>query len=160
LATQAGLTVARAEPEHLPAILELWKELMDYHAPFDPLFTRADDGEQTFASHLRDLIASPDALVVVALDGGDVVGYAMASIGSYPPVFVRKRYGSISDMAVRAGRRRRGSGERMLDHLIAWFRERRLDRIEVRVAAANAVGAAFWSKHGFAPYMQTMSREV
>jgi ribosomal protein S18 acetylase RimI-like enzyme len=155
------MLIRNAEPADVPAIVELWKELMDFHSPFNELWKRSHDGPARFRALLeRRLAEAEHALLLVAVEGGEIVGFTLSNIAEYPPVFVRKHFGSLSDLAVKAGHRRQGIGENLLEANLAWFRDRGMDRVEVRVAAGNEIGQAFWRKHGFADYMNTLYRDL
>lgn len=146
----------QAENTHIPAILGLWKELMDFHKDIDPLFTRSADGHVSMEEHIQELIQSEEAQVLVALDRTRVVAYSIAEILARPPVFQHRAFGAISDLAVTSEYRRKGIGEKMLQKMIKWFELHDLDRIELRVASRNEVGYAFWRKHGFQDYMHVL----
>lgn len=168
--------ILRAGEEHIPAIIEIWKEFMDFHRERDPFFSRREDGHANFEKFLDERMASPDSLVLVAIDdsealrasslegrshsGGKVVAYSIALVASYPPVFERRNYGHLSDIAVLKGYRRRGIGERMLAEIRKFFAERGITRIELRVASGNDIGVAFWRKMGFREFVQVMYMEI
>ena len=40
------MEVVRALKSDIPAILEIWKELMDFHLPFDSRYTLSDGGRR------------------------------------------------------------------------------------------------------------------
>ena len=92
--------IAVARDSHTPGIVEVWKEFMDFHRDIDPHFTLAEDGHVHFEKRVQDLMASDDGLVLVALDGAQVVGYSLSDIKRYPPVVAGDTYGHINDMAV------------------------------------------------------------
>ena len=154
------MSVLEADPTHIPSVLELWKELMTFHEPFDSLFEMSQGAEKSMASHLEKLIAGKDSLVLIAIEDDGIVGYTIAQIASYPPVFVRQKYGRISDMAVRQLSRRRRHGELMLDKTIAWFHEQGVDRVELRVVSKNLVAYSFWKKHGFTDYIHELYKDI
>jgi ribosomal protein S18 acetylase RimI-like enzyme len=62
-------------------------------------------------------------------------------------------------MGVSAAHRRHGIGERMLAQTSRWFGSRGVRRMELSVAAGNAIGNAFWRKHGFRDHMHRLVRE-
>ncbi len=39
------MNVTAARDEHIPQIVELWKDLMELHKRFDPFFSRCADGD-------------------------------------------------------------------------------------------------------------------
>ena len=154
------MSVLEADSAHIPSLLELWKELMTFHEPFDSLFTMSESAVESMASHLERVISAEDYLVLIAQEGDSIVGYTIAQIASHPPVFVKPRHGLISDMAVAQASRRLGHGESMLERSIAWFHEHGVDRVELRVAAKNSVANSFWEKHGFNDYMHELYKQI
>lgn len=152
--------VFEADSADIPAILDLWVELMRFHQPFDPLFTLARGAEQSMEKHLGNLLDAEDAIVLVAKDGHETIGYTIAQTGAYPPVFVKKKRGVISDMAVGQKHRGKGGGKMMLAKTEGWFHERGIDRVELRVAFRNSIGHSFWRKHGFAEFTYEMYKEI
>jgi GNAT superfamily N-acetyltransferase len=151
--------IIHAQSAHIPAIIELWKEFMDYHMAIDPLFTRSDEGGKRFGNLIAELLDSDKVLVLTAIDERTVVGYAIAEVAMRPPVFRERRYGIISDMAVRSSYRRRGIGKQMLMEIYEWFHSKSIQRIELRVVTENEIGYSFWKKHGFMEYMHVLYLE-
>lgn len=150
------MEITEATDNHIPEILDIWKEFMDFHKDIDPRFARSENGHLNFEKHLRDVIGSEDAQALIALDKSHVVGYSIAEIGKDPPVFERQTHGLISDMAVKSNYRRQGIGAQMLSEIYKWFESRKIYRIELSVAARNQVGYSFWKKHGFRDYMHRL----
>jgi len=150
------MEIITAQDHHILSIVEIWKELMDYHAALDPFLTRRLNGHLHFECFLREMMSSPDALVLAALARDSVLGYSISRISKYPPVFVNETYGYICDMAVREAYRRKGIGQRMLASIFEWFESRGITRIELRAVAANTPGCSFWKKMGFEIFSHTM----
>jgi len=154
------ITITRATAEHVPAIRELWKEFMDFHASRNPHYTRSDDGDALFADYVRGLLADDDARVLVAVDGARVLGYALGKIDQLSPGFRRRRYGLIADVAVTASARRAGLGARFDEALRAWFREKDVRRVQLRASSDNEVSLAFWRARGYRPVTVTLGIDL
>ncbi len=150
------MEIITATEKHIPEIVELWKEFMDHHKDIDPRFPTRKDAPSNWEKHLRDLMKSQDNQILVALDRGYIVGYSIAQISRYAPLWERETYGVIDSMAVQSDYHRKGIGERMLAKIYEWFESRKIDRIELSVAARNQVGYSFWKKHGFQDYMHDL----
>ena len=146
------MEIIAATDNHVNEIVELWKEFEDYHGKLDPYFSTKEDGHTIFEKHIRERIESEDALVLVALDGENVVGSSIARIDKYPPVYKNETYGYVGFMAVTHNCRRKGIGEQMLDEIFKWFKLRGIHRVELKVRVKNKLGYAFWKKHGFRDY--------
>ncbi|MBU7032124.1 MAG: GNAT family N-acetyltransferase [Theionarchaea archaeon] len=147
-----NLSIEPATHEHVCDILEIWKELMDFHKALDPLFSRSSSGHIHMGTYIHDLIDQEDTQVYVAIQEGTVVGYAISQIRQRPPVFEESTYGIISDLAVTASCRRKGIGGALVDAMFEWFRRQGVERIELQVASRNEVAYSFWKKHGFADF--------
>jgi len=146
------MEIILAIDSHIPEITELWKEFMDFHKDIDPRFPIRGDAPLELEKHLRELMKSEDALILVAFDGNHMVGFSISLINRYAPIWKREFYGAIDSIAVKSEYRRKGIGEQMLAKIFGWFESRNIDRIEISVAAKNQVGYTFWKKHGFQDY--------
>ena len=58
------IEIVKAQEKHLDAIVEIWKEFMDYHKLLHPLFSREADSHLKFRDFVVDLISRADALVL------------------------------------------------------------------------------------------------
>jgi ribosomal protein S18 acetylase RimI-like enzyme len=154
------MLIRDAGPGDLDAILEIWKEHMDFHRERNEFFTRSADGHVRFAEFVLKNIDNPDWLVLVAADDKRVVGYSMATIMDYPPVFEIKKYGFIQDAAVSRAHRRRSIGTKLFEKMHTWFKERGVSRIELQALSNNEVSQAFWRKLGFMDYLHRLWRGV
>jgi ribosomal protein S18 acetylase RimI-like enzyme len=155
-----NITIRKATAEDVPAIVELWKELIDFHKECDRLFSRSENGHKAFTDWITGHISSDTSCVFVAEAGMDIVGYCLAIVEKYPPVLEIKKYGLIQDIAVTGAYRRGGIGERLLKEAKGFFREKGLRRIETRVAINNKLSTGFWAKMGFKPYLETAFMEI
>ena len=152
------IEIVKAQEKHLDAIVEIWKEFMDYHKLLHPLFSREADSHLKFRDFVVDLISRADALVLAALDDDKVIGYTLLVIEAYPPVFTEKKFGHLYDMAVTEEYRRKGVGEMMMKKAEEWCREKELKRMELLVLSENPIGYNFWRKQGFGEYMKKMAK--
>jgi len=148
-----------AKDKHIPEIIELWKEVMDIHKNIDTHWSRREDGHIIYEKLLRESLASEDAIVLVAVEKGQIIGYSRSWIGKPPPTLEQDVYGFISDMAVTAEYHRMGTGKLLLDKTLEWFYSRNINRIELSVAARNLTGYSFWKKHGFQDYSHRLYLE-
>ncbi|OFW57369.1 MAG: hypothetical protein A2W01_06945 [Candidatus Solincola sediminis] len=146
------LKVIPAEESHIPQVIELWKELMDFHRGLDGFYSRKKDGEISFRNYMEKCIMASDCLALVAIESDEVAGYSISTMSKHPPVLEIESYGLISDMAVKAEHRRQGIGSAMLMETLDWFASSGVDRIELHAAATNPIGNSFWIKHGFKDY--------
>jgi ribosomal protein S18 acetylase RimI-like enzyme len=48
----------------------------------------------------------------------------------------------------------------MVVEILAWFRSKGVERVELTTTAQNAVASSFWQKQGFKIYMHRLYREI
>ncbi len=154
------IRILKLREEHLPGLIEVWKEFMDFHSDINPHFRRGKTGDVAFRKYLRDIMTSPETVVFVAVDGKKMVGYALLQIRTPPPVYDTATFGLLSDMAVAGEYRRQGIGEKLLKRSLAWFRSKGVTWIELSVITGNEVGGSFWAKHGFKELMRRLYLEM
>ena len=150
------IEIVPAEDSHIPAILTLWEEFMDFHKDIDPRFPLNDDAVSLFNNHLKTKLDRKESLVLTAVDNGIPIAFAIAEISTYPPIFQRETCGIIDSIVVSADSRRKGIGEKILSGIFEWFDSFNVHRIELSVAAQNQVGYSFWRKHGFKDYVHRL----
>lgn len=148
--------IKEAKKKHIPEIIEIWKEFMDFHRDIDPFFARRENAHRKAKQYLRESIRSRKSQVLIALDNRKVVAYSLSRIAEYPPVFKQSTFGFISDMAVKQNYQRQGIGKYLLEETKNWLTEQGVQRVELEVASKNEVGKSFWAKHGFREYKSIM----
>lgn len=153
------IEITAATEEHVPAVVGLWHEMMTFHVGLNPFYTLGSDARERAEECLRANMASPDSLVLVALDGKTVAAFCLCFIAAHPPVFPVREYGLISDFAVTERYRRRGIGTMLVGRVREWFSARGIGRIELHVSTFNTVGRPFWEKQGFTEYEALMCLE-
>ncbi len=145
------IEVHQANPSEIDTLIELEGDLFvedaGQHDPFaDPTWP-AREGRKD----LEDLIASPDAIVLTAVRPDDIVGllvgYAQKSSPTRQPV----EYAVLRTMFVTDSARGQGVGSALIDHFVAWARERGCVEAHVDHYAANTRAASLYQRHGFRP---------
>jgi GNAT superfamily N-acetyltransferase len=154
------VTIRKAVAEDVSSIVELWKELMDFHKERDRIFSRSATGHEAIADFVTGHISGETSCVLVAEVDKNLVGYCLAFIKKYPPVLEMLEYGLVEDLGVTKRYQRRRIGERLLKEVQNWFSEKGVHRIEARVAKCNKSATEFWAKMGFSPYLETVFLEI
>lgn len=159
--------IRRAVATDVDGVTALWIDLTLHHARLDPLFAlrrgAEDEVRRIVGAQLRD----PDrtAIFVAALlpeadTRSTLAGFCTVRVDAAPPIHPETQRAEITDLAVRAGARREGLGTALVDAAYAWLRGRSVERVEVRVASANAEGQAFWRARGFTDLMDVLHQRL
>ena len=152
--------IRKAVAEDVLPIVELWKELMDFHKERDKIFSRSVTGHERFADYLTGHISKENSCLFVAESGEDIVGYCLVYIEKYPPVIELKEYCLVQDIAITERYRRKGIGKRFLKEAQRWYCEKGIHRVEARVSTYNKAARGFWAEMGFKPYLETVFMET
>ncbi len=155
------MEIIRTDERHVSDIGALWLEFMRFHQEIDPIFAPRDGAVTGFEENeVRRLIRSENGLVLVALDEGRVVGYALSEVRGPKEGYKLEKHGAIDNVAVMASYRRRGVGDKLVREILTWFQSRDVDRVELEVLAQNQVGYSFWRRHGFTDYRHRLFRRI
>jgi ribosomal protein S18 acetylase RimI-like enzyme len=153
-------SLRRAGPADLPRLTELWIEIATHHTPLDPLFTLRPGAEPEVQRLFTALFDDPDAAVFVWEAPGDLLGFCAVRIDRAPPILREARRAEITDLGVSTAARRGGIGRELAAAAFAWVKDRGIERVEVRVAARNREGQAFWRSLGFDDLMHILHRPL
>ncbi len=139
-----------AEANDAARIGEMWAEMVQHHAEFDPATFRAtENGADLYAQSIRDRLGDPTARVLVAENGGEVVGYVSGIIADITTeLFLPLRCGFLADIYVSQAYRRKGLGRELVERLCLWFRDQEVAHYEWHVSAKNRAALAFWRALG------------
>jgi ribosomal protein S18 acetylase RimI-like enzyme len=158
--TGPGASLRRAESADLSELAGLWLDVTRHHSGIDPLFTlRAGAGPEV--SRLLDAqLSDPNTAIFVWESPGRLLGFCTVRVDRAPPILEETVRAEITDLGVRADARRRGIGGALADAALAWARAGGTRRVEVRVAADNREGQAFWRALGFGDLMDVLQRRL
>ncbi len=140
------------------AISLISREIQALHAAALPWHFRPDSDETFSPAELSELLEQPNNLILIAEADSVPAGYAYA-------VFVRRiettltyyhRQLYLHHIGVTAAQRRKGIGTALIAALRAAGKERSVDMLAVDVWRFNAEARAFYRRHGFESYNETM----
>jgi ribosomal protein S18 acetylase RimI-like enzyme len=159
-----GLVIRQGRPDDLQEVLRLWVQMVDAHAALDArLRMRTDaEGQEGMRTYLQGCLEGGDSRLFVAEVVGHpgLAGYLLGYIRPISPLVVPPTCGYITDLCVDEPLRRQGIGRELFRAAREWFLERGQTQVRLSVAAANAVGQAFWRAMGFQELMLQMAMEL
>jgi ribosomal protein S18 acetylase RimI-like enzyme len=150
------MQVIKAEQMHVDAIVEIWKDFMDYHKDLNPIFARSNAGHETFKEFLQQEIENEDSFAAVSVENEEVIGYILAKKSGRPPCFEKTDFCFITDIMIKEQYRKKGYGKKLIDAVTKWAKEKGLDRIELQVVPSNDLAYAFYHKLGFTDMLHTL----
>jgi GNAT superfamily N-acetyltransferase len=139
----------------------LWTALSAHHGQIDPIFEMRAGADLEIRRMVDAMLRDPDGAVFVGESmPGNLLGFCAVRVDRAPPILVERDRAEITDLLVRPPARRRGLGRSLVERANAWVRQQGLERCEVRVAAGNGEGQAFWRAMGFADLMNVLQRRL
>ena len=154
--------IRRANPADLPAIGRLGALLVRTHHDFDTrrFVAATRQTESGYASFLGSQLQEPKVIVLVAEQGGEVVGYAYAGVEGRDWMALRGPAGALYDIIVDPERRRHGVGRMLLDATVDALKLGGVSQIVLSTAEQNAAAQRLFASAGFRRTMIEMTRDL
>ena len=155
------ITVRPATPADQDALGRYGAALMRQHHDSDPKrFITVEHPEAGYGRFLVSQIANPDAVVLVADQGGQVLGYVFADIEGTSWMDLRGPCGLIHDIYVDAGARQQGAGRALLQAAIDWIRSKGMRQIVLFSKTRNVSAQRLFESIGFRDTMVEMTMDL
>ena len=144
--------VRRAQQADGAAIAAIAQEVHTMHAGALPEVFQPPGAAVATAADFARLAGAAGHLLLVALDGEGIVGYAHAEIQRHDATSYKRSSARlhVHAMGVASARRDRGIGAALLAALRAEARRESLDGLSLEVYAFNEAARRFYERAGFA----------
>ncbi|MBP5214952.1 MAG: GNAT family N-acetyltransferase [Alphaproteobacteria bacterium] len=145
-------------PEDLPQVLEICREVRDYHIEIlNGYFKPQDDNSEKipFLKSLED----EKYIALVAEENGAVIGYLSAEKRE-APYLVESRLAHIANFGVKKAFQSRGVGRKLMDTFYGICQQAGIDEIRLGVFNKNKQAYRFYQKYGFEEFEQRMHVKV
>ena len=133
-----NITIRPACSEDIPDLCDLLSDLFAREIDFEP-----DERRQTRGLNLLVHDQSGRSLVLVAASRDEIIG--MCTVQTLISTAEGGPVGLVEDVIVRADRRGRGIGARLLTEAIVWSKTRNLIRLQLLADRANGPALAFYT---------------
>ena len=147
-----GPDIAQISVAQLAELEPLWRSLHRHHRATAAVPVLADDdlSWQRRSDWYRSMLATGQAFVLVARDGGAAIGYAYVHIrpGDDDTWPVGAHMAELVSLAVAPDQRSRGIGTALMDAVDAELERRGIHDLEVAVMAGNDRAVAFYQRRG------------
>ena len=146
-------------------VAALMAELQDFEAALDssrPPGTRIAKRHFEF---LLDCCARQQGSVYLAVDAGEVLGFAVVLIeheddGDLHLHAPYKTYGQVTDLVVKEGHRGRGVAARLMAKAESHVQALGITTVRVTALATNGPARDFYAKAGYRPFEVTLLKEL
>ena len=149
-----------AAARDLDALALLYQALLEHHAALEPAFALRPGAGGRLAAVLARMLRDDDSAVFVWEEDGRIEGFSAVRIERGPGLLAEDVRTEITELGVRPERRRRGIGRALVQAACEWAAARSAKRVEVRVAARNREGQAFWRALGYEDFVDVLQRRI
>jgi ribosomal protein S18 acetylase RimI-like enzyme len=158
----SSIIIRSGRPEDAHALGRLGALLVAEHHEFDPQRFVAPIAQlpQRYAQFLTSQMERSDKIVLVADQGGAVVGYVYGGVEGNDYMVLRGPAAEIYDLVVDPDHRRQGIGSLLLEAALDAVAKLGAPRAVLFTAARNEGAQAMFSKLGFRRTMIEMTREL
>jgi GNAT superfamily N-acetyltransferase len=145
-------TVRAATTADLPLLRRFQQAIVAAERPFDPTLQR---GEVRYYD-LDALLNRPDACLLVAVDGDQVIGSGYARLAAAEPFLQHANYAHLGFMYVEPDYRGRGINAQIIEALKLWAATQGVTELRLRVYALNAPARQAYERFGFSAHLLEM----
>jgi ribosomal protein S18 acetylase RimI-like enzyme len=155
------LTVRPARPSDADALGRMGAALVRQHHGFDAQrFMITEDVEAGYRWWLGKELKSRKAVVLVAEQEGEVVGYLYGTVEERDWATLRDRCGGLHDIWVDEKARGTGAGRMLAEAAVQRFAGLGVPRVILMSATKNEGAQRFFARLGWRPTMVEMTREI
>ncbi len=166
-ATTHDLQIVAAGPERVAELRPLFLSLHAHHRACAPgaaavaAFRDDEDAWERRRRHYVTLLESAGGHLLIAVEGGDVVGYAfVAEIGGQTSLATGARMAEIETLSVAQGRRGAGIGAALMDAAYELLRSLGIDELMLYVMDGNDGALRFYERRGMERYLTVLLGRV
>jgi ribosomal protein S18 acetylase RimI-like enzyme len=146
--------------EEVPAVARLAAELVRLHHAFDPQrFMLLEPLVEGYTWFLGRELEDPNAVVLAAVRGDEVIGYAYGRLEARDWNQLMDTCGALHDIFIDARHRRHAVARALADETFARLRAKGAPRIILHTAWQNEGAQRFFEALGFRRTMVEMTRE-
>lgn len=146
----------------LPRLGRLGALLVQAHHDFDAkrFLPSRERLPLDYERFLRGQLQDADAIVLVATENDDVIGYVYATIEGVDYMSLRGPAGVLQDIIVDPASRGAGAGSLLLKAILSALKAREVTQVVLMTAARNEAAQRLFAREGFRPTMVEMTREL
>jgi len=137
------------EPEYVyEYVAALFAEMYKYMDNKDLKITLCKNGEKIWINSIKHSLGKLN-MVFIATDKSKIIGFAAGNIRLGPSFLGNVKIGYISHVFVLPKYRGSKVGNMLSANLISWFKNKKVNLVELEVLNKNTTALNFWEKLGF-----------
>ena len=153
------MQIRHAISEDKEQVGKIYAVLFSEMAILQPKYYKSTDDTSLF---LEEVMQNPDACCFVAEQNRELLGFVTVFEQSTPlyPCMQQMKYAYLLDMAVLPVHRNKGVGNKLIQTVKEWAKERKLHHVALTVLEENDQAISFYQDNSFKSAMRTMRLEL
>lgn len=112
--------------------------------------------KRVLGMRLAKNLRQSNTVFIIAKENGKVIGFAGAEIKKNESDIKARKQGHLFSVYVRPQFRRRGVAEKMLNEIMKWFKEKKIDYLTLERWDHNKIAASLYRKLGYRDRLVSM----
>ena len=158
------MQIVRGDASRLDEVGPLFQAMHEHHCAGGPQllpFRTSEEAWERRRPHYEALLGSGRGHLLLAEDGGRVLGYAMVSAtGGQTTLATGDRMAELETLSVADGERGQGVGRALMDAAYTVMRELGIAEVMLYVLDGNDGAVRFYERLGLQPYLHVMLGRV
>lgn len=154
------MQIRLATEKDAESLVDLWIELMEYHATFSIQFLINKNKRAAIESLLMEMLSKKQTHIYVMEADEKIVAMLIARIDIKPEMFIHPKSGYVAETVVTKLFRGKDIGSELAAAAHQWFQSEGVDYVELQVSSDNTSGVAFWKSKGYELQTLRMIRPV
>jgi len=162
------IEVREARIDEIQKVLELWESYrQEYEAllfkknpKFRDFLVKRSDARNVMHEELKEAVKSKDALLLIGILDGRIVGYCHSYIKDNYPIYNQQKLGHIDIFFVKRQFRGRKMSSQFRDKTYAWFRSKGITQVSLDVYLENEPAHSLYETWGFTNMCINMRKQI
>lgn len=155
------MRIVKGSRGDIQTIVNMWKELSDYHINFDDYLEPSREWNKHITSYFLKSMNKENYITFIAkTDSNRPIGFIKGEIRNTPEMFNFIATGYISELYVRDSYRGSKASEFLMLYLLNWFKGRGVSNIRLNVNSENIRAIKFYEKFGFKEVNKTLALKM
>ncbi|MBN2101645.1 MAG: GNAT family N-acetyltransferase [Candidatus Aenigmarchaeota archaeon] len=142
------MIIRRAAIGDFEALKEIKTEFFRWECEQDSMLDPAYI-KRVLGMRLAKNIRQKNTVFVIAEENGKVIGFAGAEIKKNGSDLKARQQGHLFSLYVRPNHRRKGIAEKLLNEVMKWFKEKKIDYLTLERWDHNKIAASLYRKFGY-----------
>lgn len=155
----AKIIIRKAALKDLQQLLDIQYSFIVEGSELLPKFEKLDTNpKQKLKKHLKRAIVERNSFISIALQDKKIIGLIGGTIQKRQPFYKQKTIGRVRDFTVKEKFRGKGTGKKLFQKLLDWFKKRKVAYIELHAIKNKKKLEKMYKKWGLLP-VETIFRK-